>query len=201
MYGAREEWFFESPKLMIRDITGTHRLELAADFSGLYCDHTILCALRYCDVAPFRDVPQSARESSAAYSLQLLQGLLASRLVSAYYYWKLTGEGVRIGGGFHTYPKTIRQLPIIDTSRLSSGQNATLAEIGSLSERISILESQWLKARVPNDKTRLAREIGATDRQIDELVSELYGLTPAEIALVSAATRHSGADQEVDADE
>ncbi|HVA45209.1 MAG TPA: N-6 DNA methylase [Pirellulales bacterium] len=202
MYGAREEWFFESPKLMIRDITGTHRLELAVDFSGLYCDHTILCGLRYCDVAPFREVPKSAREASATYSLYLLQGLLASRLISAYYYWKLTGEGVRIGGGFHTYPKTIRQLPIIDISRLSARQNPMLVQIGSLSERMATLESQRLKARVPNEKTRLTREIDATDRQIDDLVFELYGLTPTEVALVHAATeRTGGLDREADADD
>ena len=50
MYGPRERWFFETPKLMIRDLTGTHRLELAIDRSRLYCDHTVLCALRYDDI-------------------------------------------------------------------------------------------------------------------------------------------------------
>ena len=33
-------------------------------------------------------------------------------------------------------------------------------------------------------KTRLQREIEATDRQIDQLVYELYGLTEEEIKIV-----------------
>ena len=36
--------------------------------------------------------------------------------------------------------------------------------------------------------TVLQRQIEATDRQIDQLVYQLYNLTPAEIALVESAT-------------
>ena len=39
-------------------------------------------------------------------------------------------------------------------------------------------------AKNPNDKTRLQREIEATDRQIDQLVYELYGLTKDEIQII-----------------
>ncbi len=38
-------------------------------------------------------------------------------------------------------------------------------------------------ANNPERKTRLQREIEATDRQIDQLVYELYGLTEEEILL------------------
>jgi len=44
-----------------------------------------------------------------------------------------------------------------------------------------------LLAKNPNDKTRLEREIEATDRQIDQLVYELYGLTEEEIKIVEEA--------------
>lgn len=40
---------------------------------------------------------------------------------------------------------------------------------------------------VPHVKTVLQRQIEATDRQIDELVYELYGLTDEEIAVVERA--------------
>jgi len=36
----------------------------------------------------------------------------------------------------------------------------------------------------PQKKTVLQRQIDATDRQIDQLVYELYGLTDAEIQIV-----------------
>jgi len=35
-----------------------------------------------------------------------------------------------------------------------------------------------------NEKERLERQIQATDRQIDTVVYELYGLTPEEIKIV-----------------
>ena len=37
-------------------------------------------------------------------------------------------------------------------------------------------------------RTLLDRRLAATDRQIDQLVYTLYGLTPDEVALVEAAT-------------
>jgi hypothetical protein len=43
-------------------------------------------------------------------------------------------------------------------------------------------------SKTPHSKTALQREIAALDRQIDQLVYELYGLTDEEIALVEAAT-------------
>jgi predicted nucleic acid-binding Zn-ribbon protein len=55
-----------------------------------------------------------------------------------------------------------------------------------LVERMLDLHKQLDKAKNPNDKTRLQREIEATDRQIDQLVYELYGLTEAEIKIVEA---------------
>jgi len=43
-------------------------------------------------------------------------------------------------------------------------------------------------ANNPEQKTRLRRDIEATDRQIDQLVYELYGLTEEEIKIVEEAT-------------
>jgi hypothetical protein len=40
-----------------------------------------------------------------------------------------------------------------------------------------------------HDKTLLARRIEATDRQIDRLVYELYGLTDEEIEIVEAGAK------------
>ena len=40
-----------------------------------------------------------------------------------------------------------------------------------------------------HERTLLARRIEATDRQIDALVYELYGLTEEEIGIVETASR------------
>ena len=39
-------------------------------------------------------------------------------------------------------------------------------------------------AKTPHDKNMLQRQIDATDKQIDRLVYELYGLTDEEIRIV-----------------
>ena len=44
-------------------------------------------------------------------------------------------------------------------------------------------------ASTPTVKTRLERQIEATDRQIDALVYELYELTEEEIAIVQEASQ------------
>lgn len=46
-------------------------------------------------------------------------------------------------------------------------------------------------AKTPQEQTMIQRQIDATDRQIDRLVYELYGLTDAEIQIVEAAKPRS----------
>jgi predicted type IV restriction endonuclease len=50
------------------------------------------------------------------------------------------------------------------------------------------LHKRQILTRTADERTRIKRLIAATDRQIDNLVYELYGLTEAEIALVEEAT-------------
>ncbi len=53
-----------------------------------------------------------------------------------------------------------------------------------LVEQMLALHKQLADARLEQDKTAIQRQIDATDRQIDALVYELYGLTEEEIAIV-----------------
>jgi hypothetical protein len=48
----------------------------------------------------------------------------------------------------------------------------------------SICHTKLPSAKSDFDKTSITRKIEATDRQIDELVYELYGLTEEEIKIV-----------------
>jgi len=48
----------------------------------------------------------------------------------------------------------------------------------------AISRKPWKAARNPNEKTRIRRQIDATDAQIDKLVYDLYGLTADEIKIV-----------------
>jgi len=52
----------------------------------------------------------------------------------------------------------------------------------------SRLFQQLAAAKTPQDTNLLQRQIDATDKQIDQLVYALYGLTDEEIALVEGAS-------------
>ena len=47
---------------------------------------------------------------------------------------------------------------------------------------------QLAAAKTAHDKTTLERQIDATDRQIDQLVYELYDLTDEEIGIIEKGT-------------
>ena len=50
------------------------------------------------------------------------------------------------------------------------------------------LQQQLSAAKTPVEQTAIQRQIDATDRQIDQLVYELYCLTDDEIRIVEEAT-------------
>ncbi len=57
----------------------------------------------------------------------------------------------------------------------------------SLVTQMLDLHARLAAESVPQEKTALQRRIDQTDRQIDALVYELYGLTDAEIKVVEGA--------------
>ncbi|HET9417741.1 MAG TPA: hypothetical protein VFO30_00235 [Chthoniobacterales bacterium] len=57
----------------------------------------------------------------------------------------------------------------------------------SLVERILELHKELAAARSEHAQTNLQRQIDASDAQIDQLVYELYDLTPEEIKIVQSA--------------
>jgi hypothetical protein len=68
---------------------------------------------------------------------------------------------------------------------LRKASHERLAKLAQQSAKLHVAISD---SRVPAEQQRLQRQIAATDRQIDQLVYELYGLTDKEIRLVEEAT-------------
>ena len=60
-------------------------------------------------------------------------------------------------------------------------------DIVGLVERMLPLHQKLAAAAIPADKQLYQRQTEATDRQIDALVYELYGLTEEEIEIVAGA--------------
>jgi len=50
------------------------------------------------------------------------------------------------------------------------------------------IKGEYGKARTDQERIVVERQIEATDRQIDKLVYELYGLTDSEIEIVESST-------------
>ena len=57
-----------------------------------------------------------------------------------------------------------------------------------LVEAMLALNEKLAAARTSHGKTLIERQIAATDRQIDRLVYDLYGLTDEEIKMIEEAT-------------
>ena len=52
MYGPRVPELFESPKIVVRDVTGSgEQLIVSFDDSGMYCDHLLTCIVMYENIA------------------------------------------------------------------------------------------------------------------------------------------------------
>lgn len=69
-----------------------------------------------------------------------------------------------------------------------SAHHARHDRMVSLVRSMHDLQQQLASAGTDHEKTALKRQIAATDRQIDELVYALYGLTEDEIRIVEEAT-------------
>jgi hypothetical protein len=75
-------------------------------------------------------------------------------------------------------------LPVFDKRKASDGELKALSELETLVGRMLELHRKQSLAKAPQEQTVLARQIIATDREIDRLVYDLYGLTEEEIAIV-----------------
>ena len=58
----------------------------------------------------------------------------------------------------------------------------------TLVERMFDLNKRLPETKTDQERTIIERQIAATDKEIDELVYELYGLTEEEIAIVESGS-------------
>jgi predicted type IV restriction endonuclease len=116
-----------------------------------------------------------------AESLEYLLGLLNSRLLDLYL--KSVSTPLR-GGFFRSFTQFIEQLPIRRIDFSEPRDKARHDRMVALVEQMLALHRQLAAARTAQDKRMLQRQIDASDRQIDRLVYELYGLTEEEIGVV-----------------
>jgi hypothetical protein len=116
-------------------------------------------------------------------SLTYITGILNSKLMRFLY--RLLYDALAMSGGYLRFqPPQLRRLPIHPINLSDPVDVARHDNMVSLVGQMLSLHKQLQEARTPHEQTALQRQIDATDRQIDALVYELYGLTDEEIKIV-----------------
>jgi hypothetical protein len=112
-------------------------------------------------------------------------GLLNSKLL----FWRLRSISNVFRGGWITCTKQyVETLPIHTIDFSNSAEKAQHDKMVALVEQMLSLHKSLPLARTPQEKERLARQIESTDRAIDALVYQLYGLTEEEIRIVEGVS-------------
>ena len=78
----------------------------------------------------------------------------------------------------------LRRLPIVVVNCSDATDMARHDKLVTLVGSMAGLHKQLSTARSTAQKATIQRQIGATDREIDQLVYQLYGLADEEIALI-----------------
>jgi predicted RNA methylase len=161
-----DQALMERPKILMRQTSSTIRACL--DEAGHFCQNSLFIV------------------HSEQMDLRLLLALLNSTLLGFAYRMGNPQTGKTFA---EIKPSVIKQLPILtpnaDGSTSSSGWKNLRELVDSMLQAYQTL----LAVRTDHEKTAIERHIDATDKQIDQLVYELYGLTKREIRIVEEATK------------
>ncbi|MHB1424117.1 MAG: Eco57I restriction-modification methylase domain-containing protein [Gemmataceae bacterium] len=110
--------------------------------------------------------------------LKYLSAILASSVMN---YWCINYLADDMNQSY------LEKIPIPAVESINGSGNTAYARTVDFVEQMLSLHKQLAAAKTPQEQTVHQRQIDATDRQIDRLVYELYGLTDAEIEMVEAA--------------
>lgn len=157
--------YIRPKKFVIKGIDKTSVVGLLKEnttFNGANCPGIILA---------------EAHEHSALYIL----GLINSKVIA--YYLRMVCPA-KLGGYSRFNANNINKIPICTIDFSDTKDVVRHDNLISLVESMLSLHKQLSEARTSHELALLQRQIEATDRQIDALVYELYGLTEEEIKIV-----------------
>ena len=110
-----------------------------------------------------------------------LLGILNSHLISFYYSKK---SALLRGGFLRFFSQDVVKIPIRTIDFSDPADTARHDNIVALAGRMLDLNKQRADVKTAHEKNLIERQIEGTDKQIDALVYELYGLTGEEIRIV-----------------
>ena len=120
--------------------------------------------------------------------LRYILAILNSQVVN-YFYSSVFGGNKLQGGYLRIGPPQLSQIPIPPIDLKNSAFLALHDKLVALVDKMLLLVPKLRAAKSEGDRATLQNAVSATDRAIDALVYELYGLTADEIALVESSTK------------
>jgi len=159
----REFGIFSRPRVLLREITSDFPLCLNATYvTGDFLNNKSILNILH----PTDDENE----------IKKVTGILNSRLMSLFYKQRAVKSARKI------FPKVViknlREFPYPKSIDKAKG-----SQIVQLIDQMLALHKQSTVAQLEHEQTSLRRQISATDRQIDRLVYEIYGLTEEEVKI------------------
>ncbi len=157
--------YFEKPKIIFPDIATESRF--AFDETGYYGTNTTY-------FIPMQDL--------------YLLGILNSKL--GRFYFKQVCAGLEGGGTTYLrfFGQYLEGFPVRTIDKDNPHEKSRHDQVVSLVEKMLELHKQLAAAKSAHENTVIQRQIDATDKQIDELVYELYGITEEERQIIEGDT-------------
>ncbi|AZL15903.1 Eco57I restriction-modification methylase domain-containing protein [Rickettsiales endosymbiont of Stachyamoeba lipophora] len=160
---------FATPKIMTPEIANSPNLTFDAD-GTMYHTTTVYTI--------------SITDSMGSKLFYL--GLLNSSILK--FFIAQTAHTLR-GGYFRFQNRYLEAFPIPKLDLSKKPDKAIHDKLSSLAENMLELNKKLLSTNNPNDKTKIQRQIEATDKEINAIVYKLYGLTDEEIRIVEDSVR------------
>jgi type I restriction-modification system DNA methylase subunit len=165
----RQPEFFRDPRILVRQIISGNPLRI-------YCGYTE--KELYNTQIAFNILLKKGESISLKYIL----GILNSALITFYHRVCFLDQSKNI------FQKILiqdaKKFPIHIPNHKNPSEKNKYDKIINLVEEMLELHKKVGKVKNPDEKTRIGRQIDSTDKEIDKLVYELYGLSDDEIAIV-----------------
>jgi hypothetical protein len=165
----KEFFWFEGERILLRRLVNRQKRLMATIVREVVITNKNLYMLR----------------QNSAENLLYTLGILNSKLMSRFYLSQVS-QATK-----DDFPQvTIRDilnLPYKTTNFSDPTDKARHDKMVKLVEQMLDLNRKLAAAKLAHERTALERQIAATDKQIDALVYELYGLTKEEIEIVESS--------------
>ena len=165
----RESSWFKGPRILLRRLVNRQQRLMATFTSENFITNKNIYSIL-------------AKKGDHSPDILAILGIVNSRLISFLYINQVT-QATK-----DDFPQlTIKDMLALPFSVMTNRVRHN--HLVKFVERILELFKQLPEAKTPYEKEALQRQIDATDKQIDQLVYQLYGLTPEEIKIVEETNR------------